>query len=100
MKLVFTLLCAGAVFFMLRFLAALLREEKSLSPLPVRLYFAKFNPAKPRGELIVMNSNVRKSAVETGKRAAFIVVAAGLLTLPLHGQHSPADVPDVASVSP
>jgi branched-subunit amino acid transport protein len=31
MKLVFALLCAGAVVFMLRFLAALLKEKKNLS---------------------------------------------------------------------
>ena len=43
---------------------------------------------------------VSKSAVETGKRATFILVAAVLLTLPLHGQHSPADVPAVAPVAP
>ena len=102
MKLVFTLLCASAVLFLLRFLAALLREEQSLSPPPIKAYLARFNPPKRRGELIVMNSKnvVSKSAVETGKRAAFILVAAVLLTLPLHGQHNPADVPAAAPVSP
>jgi Putative beta-barrel porin-2, OmpL-like. bbp2 len=102
MKLVLTSLCAGAVLFMLRFLAALLREGKKLSPRPIRIYFAKFNPVKRRGELIIMNSrnDVHKSSVETGKRATFIVVAAALLTLPLHGQHTPTDVPAVTSVPP
>jgi hypothetical protein len=102
MELVFTLLCAGAVVFMLRFLAALVREGKSPSPRPIRVYFAKFNPARRRGELIIMNSNnsVCKSAVETGKRAALIVLAAGLLTLPLHGQHTPDEVSSPAPVSP
>jgi hypothetical protein len=102
MKLVFTFLCAGAVVFMVRFLSALVREGKSPSPRPIRVYFAKFNPAKRRGELIIMNSNnsVNKSAVETGKRAALIVLAAVLLTLPLHGQHTPDEVPSAASVSP
>jgi len=48
-----------------------------------------------------MNSknDTRKSALETGKRAAFVVVAAALLTLPLHGQHTPEDAPAAASVS-
>jgi hypothetical protein len=48
-----------------------------------------------------MNSknDTRKSALETGKRAAFVVVAAALLTLPLQGQHTPEDVPAAASVS-
>jgi len=102
MKLVFTLLCAGAVVFMLRFLAALLKEGESLRPRPERVYFAKFNPPKRRGELIIMNSKngVCKSAVETGKRAAFIVVAAVLLTLPLHGQHTSTDVPAEAAAPP
>jgi hypothetical protein len=47
-----------------------------------------------------MNSknNVHKSAVETCKRAALIVVAAVCLTLPLHGQHTPNDVPTVTPV--
>jgi hypothetical protein len=102
MKLVFALLCAGAAIFMLRFLAALLKEGKSLSPRPIRVYFAKFNPAKRRGEVIIMNSKnyVHKSAVETGKRAAFIFLAAVVLTLPLHGQPTPNDAPVSASVPP
>jgi Putative beta-barrel porin-2, OmpL-like. bbp2 len=94
MKLVFTLLCAGAVVFMLRFLAALLREEKSRSMQPIRVYFAKFNPAKRRGELILMNPKnyVQKSAMETAKRAAFMVAVAVALTLPLHSQQTANDV--------
>jgi len=102
MKLVFTLLCAGAVVFMLRFLAALLREGKNLSPRPIRIYFAKFNPVKRRGELIIMNSrnDVHKSAAEMTKRAAFVVVAAALLTVPMHGQHTPNDAPAVTVVPP
>ena len=102
MKLALTSLCTGAVVFMLRFLVALLKEGKSVAPRPVRVYFAKFNPVKRRGELIIMNPNksVHKSAARTAKRAAFVVVAAVLLTLPLHGQHTPNDVPPVAPVSP
>lgn len=102
MKLVFTFLCAGAALFMLRVLLALLTERKSLSPRPLRIYFAKFNPVQRRGELIVMSSKnyAQKSAVETGKRAALVVLAAALLTLPLHGQHTPNDVPANTTVSP
>src|SRR6202521_2934532 len=101
MKLVVTSMCAGAVVFMLRFLAALLREGKSRSPRAVRVYFAKFNPAKRRGELIIMDSKnyVHKSAAGTGKRAAFIAVAAVILTLPLHGQQTANDAPAGASGS-
>jgi hypothetical protein len=90
MKPVLGMLCVGAAIFMLRVLSALVKERKSLSPWPMEVYFAKFSPEKRRGELIVMNSinAVRKSAVETGKRAALIAVAAALLTLPLHGQQA------------
>ena len=102
MKLVLTFLCAGAVLFMLRFLAALLREGKILSPQPIRIYFAKFNPVRRRGELIIMNSrnDVHKSAADMTKRAAFIVMAAALLTVPMHGQHTPNDAPAVTAVPP
>jgi hypothetical protein len=101
MKFVFTSLCAGAVVFMLRFLAALLKEGKSLSPQPIRVYFAKFSPANRRGEPIIMNSKnaVHTSAVETGKRAVLIAVAAVLLTLPLHGQPRGNDAPAGAPAS-
>src|ERR1700676_4843652 len=101
MELFFTLLCAGAVTFMLRFLAALLKEGSG-SPRRVSVYFARFNPPKRRGELIVMNSKnyVSKSAVEAGKRVAFIVVAAALIALPLHGQHTPNSVAASGAESP
>jgi hypothetical protein len=49
-------LCVGAVIFMLRILADLLTERESLSPGAVRVYFAKFDPVKRPGELIIMNS--------------------------------------------
>ena len=49
-----------------------------------------------------MNSKsfVRKTIVETSKRAASIVLAAVLLAPALHGQHTAADVPAAAPVSP
>jgi hypothetical protein len=86
---------------MLRILGALLKERKNLSPQAIEVYCAKFNPVKPRGELIVMNSKsyVRKSAVETGKRAVLIVVGAMLLTLPLHGQQAAKSAANDASGS-
>jgi hypothetical protein len=75
---------------MLRILGALLKERKNLSPQAIEVYFAKFNPVKRRGELIVMNSKnyVRKSAVQAGKRAVLMVVTIALLTLPLHSQQT------------
>jgi hypothetical protein len=89
MKLGFTLLCSGAVIFLLRFLVALFGEGQSSSPRAVKVYFfTKFNPAKERGELVFMNSkkDANTSAGETGKRAILIVMAAVILTLPLHAQ--------------
>jgi hypothetical protein len=55
-----------------------------------------------KGEVIIMNSriDVRKSAVEMAKRAAFTVVAAALLSLPMHGQHTSNDAPGVTAVPP
>ncbi|HXM64366.1 MAG TPA: outer membrane beta-barrel protein [Terriglobales bacterium] len=49
-----------------------------------------------------MNSDnyLHKSAVETGKRAALVAIAAALLTASLHGQHTPNDVPANTTVSP
>jgi len=49
-----------------------------------------------------MNSrnDVHKSAADMTKRAAFIVVAAALLTVPMHGQHTPNDAPAVTAVPP
>jgi hypothetical protein len=104
MKLVFTALCAGAVLFMLRVLIALLGERKNLSLRPPTRYFAKFNPAKRSGELMIMNSKnfMHESMAESGKRAALIVVAAVALTLPLHGQQTANDASSsaVASANP
>jgi hypothetical protein len=50
---------------------------------------------KRRGELILMNfkSDVDKSAVEAGKRAALIVVVALALALPLQSQQSAQESP-------
>src|SRR5271156_336660 len=102
MKLVSTFLCAGAVLFMLRVLIALLRESKSPSPRSLTIYFAKFNPTKRRGELIIMNPKNRahESTAKTGRRMASVAVAAMFLTLPLHGQQAGNDVSSGAGATP
>ena len=99
MKLVLVIVCTGAVGFMLRFLVAIHRELRSLPWLKV--YFAKFNPPKRRGELIVMNSrrDGSKSVRGAGKRAAFILVVAMVLSGPLHSQQENDDVAATASES-
>jgi hypothetical protein len=65
------------------------------SPRAMEVYFADSNPVKRRGELMLMNcrNHVDKSAVEAGKRAAFIVVAALALTPPLQSQQSAQQSP-------
>jgi hypothetical protein len=102
MKLVLTCFCAGTVAFMLRFLAALLKEGMDVSTRPRRVYFAKFNQLSD-GELIPMNTKNygHNSGVETGKGAVFIAVVALVLTLtlPLYGQQTATDVPASASNS-
>ena len=45
-------------------------------------------------------SYIGKSAVEAGKRAAFILVATALIALPLHGQHTPNSVAASGAESP
>jgi hypothetical protein len=52
--------------------------------------FAKFNQVKRYGELIFMNfkNDVDKSAIVAVKRAAFTVVVALALALPLQSQQS------------
>jgi hypothetical protein len=71
-----------------------LQHERLLFPSQLAegtyLFAEKFNPINRGGELIRMNSRnyVHKSAVEAGKRAAVIVVAALTLTLPLRSQRS------------
>ena len=101
MQWVFMPVCAGAIVFMVCFLVALLKESSSWQR-SLSIYFARFNPRKRQGELIVMNSKsfVRKTIVETSGRAASIVLAAVLLAPALHGQHTAADVPAEAPASP
>jgi hypothetical protein len=60
MRAVWAVLCIGAVTFLLRVLAALVREMVNWSPHTVKVHFAKFSPHKRRGELIEMKSEARK----------------------------------------
>jgi hypothetical protein len=81
-------LCGGALIFFLRCLKALVKETKSLPPSAVKVYFAKFNPSKKRGELIVMNPEIlkRKLPMQGGKRAGLMLLAAAFLALPMRAQ--------------
>jgi hypothetical protein len=80
-------LCIAAVTFLLRVLVALLKEARSWQPRTAKIYLAKFNLSRKRGELIFMNSTKReKSSLEAGKRAALTILAVALLAPLLRGQ--------------
>jgi len=93
MRLAVAVLSISGVTFLLRFLVALLKEGKSLPPRAVKVYLAKFNPPKKRGELIVMNPETGKPKlpIHAGKRVAFMVLAASLLVLPTRAQQLSSD---------
>jgi hypothetical protein len=54
MRVALTVLCMGAVIFLLRVLAALVKEAKGMPPVTV-IHLARFEPPGQRGELIEMN---------------------------------------------
>lgn len=66
MKLALALLCIAAVAFLLRVLAALVREGMS-SPAAVQVHFAKSNPS-PRGELMEMDIAPKMIAIRRRER--------------------------------
>jgi branched-subunit amino acid transport protein len=59
MRVALALLCVGAVAFLVRVLVALLKEGTQAPP-TVRFHFARFNPSKRGGELVVMNLEAQK----------------------------------------
>jgi len=59
-------LCVSAVTFLLRVLVALVKEWVGLPPRTTKLYLAKFNPPRRRGELIVMNPELGKREFPAG----------------------------------
>jgi len=66
MKIVLVVLCIGAVAFLLRVLAALVKEGVRFPPGTVRVHFAKFYPTRRRGELIEMDPPVHQRRLPTG----------------------------------
>jgi hypothetical protein len=69
MRTALSLLCIGAVTFQLRFLAALVKEAKSM-PSSTVIYLVKFKPSRQRGELIEMSMQTRNVSARTGERMA------------------------------
>jgi len=67
MRVALAMLCIGAVTFLLRVLAALLKEAKA-GPSKTVVHFPRFKPAQERGELIEMNPNPQKRIVSGRSR--------------------------------
>ena len=72
MKVALVLLCIGAVTFLLRVLAAFVKEWTSMAGSEPGVHFAKPNPSRQRGELVEMNpeANKRRVAMRTTERMA------------------------------
>ncbi len=105
MTVALTVLCAGGVIFLVRVLAALVREAMQRPPEPVKVYLAKFHPSHAsarksisygqRGELIIMNADSQHygSRARTGERIAFVLLIAliaGGWVRPANAQQTPA----------
>ena len=72
MKVALAILCMGAVTFLLRVLAALVKEWLSYPPSAIRIHIAKFEPVRRQGELIEMNPKAfgQKASARAGQRIA------------------------------
>jgi hypothetical protein len=72
MKVALAVLCIGAVTFLLRVLAALIKEWANVVRNERRTYSARPNPTRQRGLLIEMNSasGKQRSPRRTGERIA------------------------------
>jgi hypothetical protein len=70
MRVALTILCIGAVAFLLRVLKALVNEWTNLPSGPVRIYIAKFNPSRRRGQVIEMNAELKRRNARSGVRKA------------------------------
>src|SRR5579859_5223640 len=108
MKPALVLVCVGAVTFLVRVLAALIKECAAPRHRKVEAYFAKFYPLRQRGELIVMNPNVvaRKFPIKAGEQIALGLLLIAGFAIPVHGQvtNGPqptnSSAPEVSSNNP
>ena len=71
-------MCVAAVIFLLRVLAALLKEWLAPAARPRRMQVAKFYPSRKRGELIVIpvNPPKRQFPKKIGERIALLLLVA------------------------
>jgi hypothetical protein len=64
--LVLVLICAGSVTFLLSVLRALIKEAVDGPPVRVKVLWAKFDPPRRRGELMMVNFENQKSENRPG----------------------------------
>jgi len=90
MKPALVLVCVGAVTFLVRVLAALIKECAAPRHRKVEAYLAKFYPLRKRGELIVMNPNTvaRKFPIKAGEQIALGLLLVAGFAIPVHGQQA------------
>ncbi|HET9305551.1 MAG TPA: outer membrane beta-barrel protein [Candidatus Sulfotelmatobacter sp.] len=88
MKPALLMVCIGGVSFLLRVLAALIKEFAGPRHRAVEAYLANVYPLRKRAELIVMNPNVsaRKVPIKTGERIALGLLLIAGFAIPVHGQ--------------
>ncbi len=90
LKLGLTLLCVGAVGFLLRVLAALFRESRRFVPVEGRAHLAKYDPSKKQGKLIVIpvSAPPRKFPWKAIERIVSLLLICFALSLSLEAQSS------------
>ncbi len=86
LRVAMAVLCVAAVCFLLRVLAALVKEAMRLPPEPVKVYLAKFSPSRSHtsrsyafrqtGELVPMTSDAqqRNFPFKAGERIALLAL--------------------------
>jgi hypothetical protein len=89
-KLALVMLCVGSVTFLLRVLAALLKESAISTPATYKRHMTQFHPTGQRGKLIVIPVHAlnRKFHGEAGERVALALVVALILAAPLRAQQA------------
>jgi hypothetical protein len=72
MRVALAMLCIGAVAFLLRVLAAFVKEGMRAPAGSVQVHFTRFNPSRRRGQLIEMNpeNQFREGSSGTDERIA------------------------------
>ena len=102
MRLVIVVLSLGTMSFLLYVLVALIRESMSPSAKGLKVYWAKFQPARKRGELIQMHHDVliQKVSTRSAERIALGVLIFIGMAISLHGQQSGNGPQPVSSPQP